>query len=193
MNYERHQGGADLPKVECINPRAGKWLIRWDYQPHNNEEGEEDGVTFVEHTFLHKPTLDEIKAVIIEYINAQIDERIVSGFTWNGKPVWLSIENQFNFKAAYDLAVQTEGANLPLKFKLGEDSDGLPVYHTFRSIESLADFYTKGVDFKQQCLDDGWRRKDGIDWSPYEAALSSIAGASSAETAGPAASPSGQE
>ena len=36
-------------------------------------------------------------------------------------PVWLSSENQFNYKAAYDLAVQTGGATLPVTFKFGTD------------------------------------------------------------------------
>ena len=28
--------------------------------------------------------------------------------------IWLSSENQFNYKVAYDLALQTNGANLPI-------------------------------------------------------------------------------
>lgn len=168
MKYERHQGGAALPKVECINPRAGKWLVRWDYQPHYNEDGEEDGVTFVEQTFLHKPTLDEIKEVILEYINAQIDMNIASGFVWNGKPVWLSMENQFNFKAACDKAVKKDGENLPVKFKLGQDANGNPVYHTFESVEELSAFVDLAEEYVHQCIIDGWARKDSVDWSEYE-------------------------
>ena len=39
---------------------------------------------------------------------------------WNNKRIWLSSENQFNYKVAYDLALQTNGANLPIIFKFGE-------------------------------------------------------------------------
>jgi len=29
------------------------------------------------------------------------------------------------------------------------------------------------VQWKQQCLSDGWAEKDGMDWEPYEQALNS--------------------
>jgi hypothetical protein len=114
-------------------------------------------------------TLKMVKEAIIEDINAQTDEKILSGFVWNNKPVWLSKESQFDFKAAYDLAVQTEGASLPVKFKLGEDENGDAVYHTFNALNSFTDFYTKAIAYINQCLNDGWTKKDGIDWTPYEA------------------------
>lgn len=140
--------------------------------------------TWHEVYFYHKrtghPTLAQIKAAIIADINARTDERILTGFSWNGKPVWLSQENQFNYKAAYDLALQTDGQSLPVKFKLGEDADGLPVYHTFTALSAFTDFYTRAIAFINQCLNDGWQMKDGMDWTPYAAAV-------------PDASPSGQE
>jgi hypothetical protein len=74
--------------------------------------------------------------MINDYYNKQTDYKIVSGFKWKEKPVWLSSENQFNFKAAYDLAKQTDGANLPVMFKIGEEN-GDPVYYTFETIEEL--------------------------------------------------------
>jgi len=127
--------------------------------------------TWQEIVFYHKregkPDLARIKSAIFADINRQTDERILSGFVWEGKPVWLSQENEFNFKAAYDIAVQTDGANLPLKFKLGEDADGVPIYHTFRSLNVLQDFYTQAIAYIQQCLTDGWNKKDGFDWTPY--------------------------
>ena len=130
-----------------------------------------------------RPTLAQVKAAIIADINARTDERILTGFSWNGKPVWLSQENQFNYKAAYDLALQTDGQSLPVKFKLGEDADGLPVYHTFTALTSFTDFYTRAIAFINQCLNDGWAMKDGMDWTPYAEAFSSIAGADSPEAA----------
>ena len=66
-----------------------------------------------------------VKKAILDDINAQTDEKIVSGMVWipasgeNPIPIWLSTENQFNFKSAYDLAVQTNGATLPVTFKMG--------------------------------------------------------------------------
>ena len=115
----------------------------------------------------HIPTIAEVKSDIEALINAHTDAKILTGFSWNGKPVYLSSENQFNFKAAYDLAFQTEGANLPTKFKLGEDSDGTPVYHTFTKIDVLADFVMKVFAFINTTLDDGWQEKDSIDYSDF--------------------------
>ena len=118
--------------------------------------------------------LQVVKDAIIADINARTDEKIISGFVWEPAaggdpiPVWLSTENQFNFKSAYDLAVQKDGATLPVTFKMGEDAEGNPVYHTFETMEDADDFYVKAVAYINQTLADGWAEKDGIDWEPYE-------------------------
>lgn len=134
---------------------------------------EQDGIhaTWYEIYFYKKQhstvTFEEIKEAILSDINAQTDAQILTGFVWNDKLVWLSSENQFNFKAAYDLAVQTKGKSLPVKFKLGEQEDGTPVYHTFEAMTEFTDFYTSAIAFINQCLNEGWERKDNIDWSQY--------------------------
>ena len=112
----------------------------------------------------HIPTIAEVKADIEALINAHTDATILTGFSWNGKPVYLSSENQFNFKAAYDLAVQTSGATLPVKFKLGEDESGNAVYHTFEDLAEFTDFYTKAIAYVSDCLNEGWEEKDSIDY-----------------------------
>lgn len=130
--------------------------------------GEEDGQGFdYRQTFDHKPTEEEIRDVIVEQINANTDEKILTGFVWQDKKVWLSTENEFNFKAAYDLAVQTGGATLPVKFKLGEDGSGLPVYHTFTELSEFTDFYTKAIAFVNLTLNEGWLEKDSIDMTNF--------------------------
>lgn len=115
----------------------------------------------------HKPTVREIKQDISDLINAETDAKILTGFTWNGKSVYLSTENQLNLKAAYDFARDTNGATLPVKFKLGEDADANPIYHTFTKFEPLADFVTKATAFVIETLNDGWKKKD-IDYSIFE-------------------------
>lgn len=118
-------------------------------------------------TFHHRPTVEEIKETIISLINTETDKKILSGFKWNGKPVWLSNENQMNFKAAYDLTLQTEGATLPIKFKLGEDENGEPVYHTFTKLDSFSDFYMKAFTYINTVLNEGWKEKDNVDWDSF--------------------------
>ena len=103
--------------VRCTNRRRGIWRITWDYQETETAEGVQR--SYMEETFDHLPALAEIKAVINEWYNRKITDTIESGYIWNGLKVWLSMENQMNYKTAYDLALQTGGENLPVTFKLG--------------------------------------------------------------------------
>ena len=48
--------------------------------------------------------------------------------------VWLTMEDQFNYKAAYDIAVQSNGKLLPT-FKFGTTEN--PIYHKFEDLEDL--------------------------------------------------------
>ena len=122
--------------------------------------GEEDGQGFdFRHHFNHMPTAEEVLEVITDHTDRGTDEKIITGYRWRGKNVKLSTENQFNFKAAYDLAVQKGGATLPVKFKLGENN-GIPQYYTFEDMETFSDFYTGANVFIQQTLEAGWDVKD---------------------------------
>lgn len=115
--------------------------------------------------FDHKPEKEELTKLITDEINARTSRKIIEGLTWNGIPVWLSTENQFNYKASYDLAVQTGGANLPVRFKFGTDKE--PVYHDFTSVEELRDFYTGAMVFINKTLRKGWEQKDNINIDTY--------------------------
>ena len=155
--------------VECINIRRNKYRVRWDIRPDDRDYGEgvdENCVTFVEQEFDHKPTIDEIKEVILAWHNEQIDGKILSGFEWRGNSVWLSTENQFNYKAAYDLAVQSNGSSLPVTFKFGTTEQ--PTYYQFDNLTDLSDFYLSAMAYINGTLADGWRTKDAIDWSQWE-------------------------
>lgn len=73
---------------------------------------------------------------------------------------------------------KTDGAQLPIKFKLGEDAEGLPMYHTFNSMnaiyetfmtfEELNTFYLGAFSFIKKTLDDGWVEKESIDMTKFE-------------------------
>ncbi|WP_368126872.1 DUF4376 domain-containing protein, partial [Bacteroides caccae] len=109
--------------------------------------------------------LAEIKAVINEWYNRKITDTIESGYIWNGLKVWLSMENQMNYKTAYDLALQTGGENLPVTFKLGEEDN--PTFYEFASMQQLQEFYTGAVKHIQETQKEGWELKKAIDWSVY--------------------------
>lgn len=146
--------------IECVNPRKNKWKVRW-----NITEKEDGSSDWYEQDYDHKPTLEEIRDTIVKFHNGQVDAKILSGFSWKDMPVWLSSENQFNYKASFDLAVQTNGQNLPVRFKFGTDKD--PKYYDFKTVDELSDFYTSAIKFINDTLQAGWAEKDSIDFSVY--------------------------
>ena len=163
---KRTYGGKGLPLIECINPKLRKYRVRWDMQPHFDEEGNERGVSFIEAEVLHKPNISQVKNIVLDGYNKIVDEKILSGFVWKEMPVWLSTENQFNYKAAYDLAVMSQGQTLPVRFKFGTTEN--PVYYTFETLDDISDFYISAMTYINTCLAEGWNIKDNIDWSEYE-------------------------
>lgn len=167
----RKQGSVNTKVISRIGTGALQiYAIRWDMQPviEVDENGKKKfvGKSYYEQQFIGKPTIEKVKEIVLSGINAVIDEKILSGFVWNGMEVWLSSENQFNYKAAYDLAVQTNGANLPVRFKFGTTEK--PVYYTFNTVEELSNFYMSAMSYINACLEEGWAKKDAINWSEYE-------------------------
>ena len=156
----RVNGAQGVKLLECTNPVKGKWRVRWDV--HNNEDGSAD---YMEAEFNGKPSEDTIKTMVAEWSNDRTNETILSGFVWNGMSVWLSNENQFNYKVAYDLAVQSDGKTLPVTFKFGTDKD--PKYYDFKTVDELSDFYTSAIKFINDTLQEGWAEKDSVDFSVY--------------------------
>ena len=159
---KRAQGSAEVKLLECVNPVKNKWRVRWDVQ-----EREDGSADYMEAELTHKPTDEEIKDLVRTWYNEQTDATILSGFSYGNAKVWLSQENQYNYKMAYDLAVQTDGKTLPVTFKFGTDET--PVYRTFDTLDELTDFYTKMVAYIQTTLADGWKKKDALDLSKYNA------------------------
>ena len=149
---KRVEGTADVRLIECVSPVKNKWRIRWDIIP--NEDG---SASYMEMEFSHKPSEDEIQSTIANWYNKQTDLAILSGFVWNDMMIWLSQENQFNYKAAYDMAVQTEGKSLPVTFKFGTDDE--PCYYEFNTMLDFTDFYSKALAYIQHTLAEGWSKK----------------------------------
>ncbi len=158
---KRTEGTAGIKLIECVSPARNKWRVRWDV--HEKEDGQVD---YMEAEFGHRPSIEEIEEVIVGWYNEQTDRAILSGFEYEGNMVWLSAENQFNYKAAYDLAVQTDGATLPVRFKFGTATN--PVYRVFDNLDDLTAFYTAAMRHIQNTLDAGWQKKDAINFGSYQ-------------------------
>ena len=153
---------------------SGRWKLHFGFTPYYevDEEGNKTETnlgTWTEMWLSGKPSIEQVKGIILDAMNKEIDQKILSGFVWKDMSVWLSSENQFNYKAAYDLAVMSQGKSLPVTFKFGTTEQ--PVYHTFESLEDISDFYLSAMTYINKTLEDGWKLKDGIDWSVYEEAL----------------------
>ena len=112
-------------------------------------------------------TFQDVKNAILDDINAQTDYKILTGLVWNDKPVWLSTENQFNFSEG-ERKTKDNPSILPVTYKIGQDENENPVYYTFTTVEEITDFYDTCFAYINQCLNEGWQRKDSIDWEPYK-------------------------
>ena len=156
---EFYKVGAEKRQDQVIKIGVKNYLLIFGYGI------DEDGNGYnMRKNYDHKPTKTELKEDITQLIDGITDSKILQGFRWNEVNVYLSTENQMNYKAAYDLAVQTSGATLPVKFKLGEDESGNAVYHTFEDLAEFTDFYIKSISYVSDCLNEGWEEKDSIDY-----------------------------
>lgn len=115
--------------------------------------------------FSYKPNANDIYNKVVEYVNNSVNYKIVNNFVWSGYSVHLDSENQQNYKAAFDLAVQTNGENLPLKFKFSKR--GKTEYYTFTNLDTLKDFYLKLNKHINDCLSEGWEIKDSFRKEDY--------------------------
>lgn len=137
-------------------------VISWGYKDlQENGFGE-----WCTEQFREIPDFTIIKQKIVDWYNQEINKEIFSGFKWKGYQVWLSTENQFNYKAIYDLSIQSNGKNLPVTLKF--ESNGEPCYYTFNTIDELEDFYMSVIQFIQNTLQKGWEKKDNIEWKNYQ-------------------------
>ena len=169
----------DLAKnFKPIEESNGKWYVCWDYEPvMTSKEKIENNKVYIEwvpsnmatwryFVLNHKPVISEIQKIIFEYIDGETSKRIINTFSWRDYKVYLSTINQSNYKTAYDLAVQTNGNSLPVKFKFSKD--GKTAYYTFENLDELTDFYTNMVKHINTCLSNGWDRKDSIIFDDYK-------------------------
>jgi hypothetical protein len=183
IDMTRHSGDKNLPVVECTDSKLQKYRVRTDLRPDYDEETEEQrGVTFIETEFAYKPSMDEVKEFVYGVKNAQIDEQILTGYQWNGRSVWLSTENQFNYFGAFVIAClaavfgwlgkaffDNEFSMFPVVFKLGTNEE--PHYETFNTMEELKPFCIGAFQHVWATLRQGWTEKAAIDFTPYEQAL----------------------
>ena len=149
---KRAEGSINVEPIVCLNPVKGIWRVRLAITET------ETGAEWYEHDFSHRPTADEVRSLFVQMVNEKVQQSILTGMTYEGMPVWLSEENQLNFRST---------PTVPVRFKLGENPDGTPVYHTFNTQKELTAFNKAVADHIATCLNEGWTEKDAFDVEPY--------------------------
>ena len=156
----------NIKSYNIVEKETNRIVLRYGFEPINDTDAYWYEVYICKRN-VGNITFNEAKNAILDDINAQTDYKILTGLVWNDKPVWLSSENQFNFSEG-ERKAKDNPSRLPITYKIGQDSDGNPVYHTFTTVEEITGFYDTCFAYINQCLNEGWQRKDSIDWEPYK-------------------------
>jgi len=129
-------------EVDCSAP-SEYYKLKADYQDF----------TGVEQWEVDTAKKQEVIAEIEKKIDAETDEKILTGFKYNGNSYYLSLENQINFKGLNDIR---ESLEFPVKVK----------HQTgYAEIANAADyhtFYLAGLAFKRLTIESGWAEKDAL-------------------------------
>lgn len=126
-----------------------------------NDESDEKVVCFYQTSYRGKPSMSTIIKDILEDIDLRAQEEIRNGFFYNEKPVYLSVENQLNFSAAYNLASFGDTFS-PITLRLSTDT-----YYTFSSIEELRMFVVEYTKYIQTVLQKYWSLKETVNNNDY--------------------------
>ncbi|MFT0269750.1 hypothetical protein ACMSF4_01440 [Bacteroides thetaiotaomicron] len=148
-------------RQDClVRTGRSKWILFFGFW--KDDEKSESGWEY-RHTFNRKPTLSEVKEIVVSAINKTTEEKIINGFVWNKKPIYLSPENQLNFSAIE----RSENIPYPLTLKINEQEDGTPIYHTFENADDFIAFSQSVCAYVIKTVQDGWREKDSVDWTMF--------------------------
>ena len=99
--------------------------------------------------------------MIEAHVNGLTDAKIVSGYEWTGKQVWLSDANQRNYANAFI------SKTLPVKIRVYDNKAEGETTSTVISLnteEELNTFYQGMVRHVNACVEEGGREKDGVDY-----------------------------
>ncbi len=160
-------GSKDIPSIQFINPVHNRWLVSWRKDINDTN----DNVIFMAEVFNHKPNIEEIREVIEAYYNQEVQEKIKQGFKWKDYNVWLSLENQINYKSIYDL-IENKTLEKPPTIKVYKELKS--AYYQFNSLQEFKDFYSEISMFIKNTLEEYWLIKDDINYSEYESLLNSL-------------------
>lgn len=146
---KRVNGTQGVALLECINPNKNRWAVRCDVVSTINEQGEEEGVSYLEEVFDHEPSLDEIKGVVAEGISLYDESSDVSSFAMGDVSMWLDKST----RAGLFLAMSTQEADVSMKLwscDMPPISFDLPIADLQNILTSLESYSKATYDQTQQ-------------------------------------------
>lgn len=160
MKFQKISCSESLRLIECINPRRDVWATRW-----NHHHDPEEGWVVLEAITDGRPSVEEIRDAIGEYIDNQTQENIVNGFSWNGHPVRLTDTAQRNFLfAVYSLDKTGEIDRASFIGLLEAETDAA-------AADELGDMVAAMWKHIEKCRNLGKECKQAVDYTPYEVDL----------------------
>jgi len=110
-----------------------------------------------------KPTQETVTNDVLNELNSECEKEITEGFKYNEYSVWLSLENQQNYKMLYDYL--KNGGTEQTKVKL-YDAQGNGVYMEF-DVKEYQPFYFAIIEHINATLSKYWDIKDNIVLQEY--------------------------
>ena len=108
---KRVKGTAGVSPLECINPKKNRWAVRLDVQ--NDTDGGEGAVTYVEEVYEHEPTIEDIRSLVCQAIEAYDTSNAVNTSMLGGKTTWFDNLNRTSLlEVARNAAVADETATI---------------------------------------------------------------------------------
>lgn len=158
------------PSLQVFNQIKGEYILSWMYKE----------TTYVETILTYKPDIDQIKNIIIDFIEKEVDKNVEFGFVYKGTPVHLNKENEDNFFKAFvfgfleNMSGQSFGI-FPIPFKLGTPDK--PEIKMFNDFSEVKEFCLSAFAYKKGCIAEGFKLKQEIpvaefmkildpDWTP---------------------------
>lgn len=158
------------PSLQVFNQIKGEYILSWVYKE----------TMYVETILTYKPDIDQIKNIIIDFIEKEVDKNVEFGFVYKGTPVHLNKENEDNFFKAFvfgfleNMSGQSFGI-FPIPFKLGTPEK--PEIKIFKDFSEVQEFCLSAFEYKKSCIAEGFKLKQEIpilefmkiidpDWTP---------------------------
>lgn len=105
------------------------------------------------------PTAEVLTADVEDLVNAWVEDGILTGYVWKGQLVWLSVENQLNYRCAVD-AAELGGLTFPYRVRVvGGDGVG---YVELSDAAELRTFWLGVQAHIRKLQEHGWVLKDGV-------------------------------